>query len=264
MTEEQDKMAKRFSTFISHLTGLDWQLGIITTDAHEGRHDWQDGKLVPFKGLVDTHIINAQTPNVFKVFAETVHRREWGSDDEEGIRNLYKVFNRPENRPMVRQHSLVASIIVSDEDERSDGTKLRPENTPEKLVATFKEKFGATNSYVNHSIIYHNGDDKSPKCPQVGEHYFGAHYAKLSEMTGGVTGDICAEDYGDALKSIGDALQKATFTVMLKCAPTGGKVQLSYTPQPPNSITYTLDGGKMTLAPYPPIGTKVAATYYCD
>ncbi|MEK6554144.1 MAG: vWA domain-containing protein, partial [Bdellovibrionota bacterium] len=134
MAEEQQKMAKRFSTFIETLKELDWQLGIITTDAGNGSKAWQDGRLLPFEGLKNTYSINAKTPDVNKVFEKTIRRKEWGTSKEEGIHSLYKAIQRSENKFLFRENSHVASVIVSDEDERSDGSKLKDVNQPTNLV----------------------------------------------------------------------------------------------------------------------------------
>jgi hypothetical protein len=262
MVEEQKKMAARFSTFLQHLNGLDWQLGIITTDASSGKKPYQDGRLVPFVGAANTYAINPATPNLANVFSATVVRKEWGSDQEEGIRAIFKMLQRPENRFMLREQSHLATIIISDEDERSNGKKLKSYNTPENLLNTFTQLFGTTNTFSNHSIVLMPNYD-TRTCRQIGSHQYGATYARLSQLTGGTIGDICAGDYGDILKNIGNDARNKTFTAVLKCEPVG-PVAVKLVPQPTSQIQHTLAGKQLTLSPYPPIGTHVEVTYFCD
>lgn len=262
MVEEQKKMAARFSNFLNTLKDVDWQLGIITTDARSGNKEYQDGRLLPFKGApAGTYAINASTPDLQKVFSNTVVRKEWGTDTEEGIHSILKMLQRPENRFMIREHSHFATVIISDEDERSDGKKLKVHNTPENLVATFQQLYGKSNTYSNHAIVLQPGFNPK-KCPQVGSHYYGNTYMKLANMTGGVIGDICADDYGDILKSIGDTACAKTFTAVLKCEPVG-PVKVTLSPTDPK-VTYKVTGKELTLEPYPALGTKVDVEYYCD
>jgi hypothetical protein len=260
MREEQKKMAKRFRTFLSRLSGLDWQLGIITTDAHDGARPGTDGRLVPFKGLHNTFSINANTPNMDEVFSKTIVRKEIGASNEEGIRSLYKMLQRPENRFMLREQSHVASIVISDEDEKSHGKNLKTQNQPENLIATFNNLYGKTNSYSHHSIVLREGFNKKG-CPQVGSNSFGKTYMHLSKLTDGIVGDICAADYGDILKGIGDKARSRTFSAKLKCDPVGPvRVDLD----PLQNVQHQLNGRELSFVTQPRFGTKVKITYYCE
>ncbi len=261
MEEKQNRMAKRFANFIATLDGLDWQLGIITTDTEHKNIYWQDGRLLPFKGLKNTYVVNASTPNVVSVFQNTVRRKEWGSDDERGVLGLLRLFQRPENRFMIRPNSHVVSIIVSDEDERSNQWHLQPGDRPENLIKYFDSQFGKTNTYTNHSLVFQKD---GPTCPKLGVQYRGYIYEQLSALTGGVVGDICQPDYSATLKAIGDNVRQSTFSAKLECAPRNGVVNVTYSPKPPFAVTATVNGDLLTLNPYPPVGTKVEVTYFCQ
>lgn len=263
MAEEQQKMADRFSTFISTLSNIDWQIGIITTDAREGSKAYQGGKLLPFEGLTNTFAIKSTTPNVNTVFGKTVKRKEWGSSTEEGIHSLLKSLTRPTNQFFFREHSHVASIIVSDEDERSNGTKLKTENQPENLVSAFAAKFGTKNTYSNHSIVLKADAASTKDCPQVGDYSAGETYMKLSRLTGGVIGNLCDKDYGQILKGIAENIRDRTYSALLTCVPDG-PVNVKVTPAPATPIVSTVNGTSLTLTPYPALGSKVDVTYYCD
>ena len=262
MAEEQKRMADRFSTFIEKLKSVDWQIGVITTDAGDGTKAYKGGKLLPFEGLKNTFSINSTTPNLESAFAKTIRRKEWGSSNEEGIHSLYKSFSVPANQFFFREQSHVASIVVSDEDERSNGKNLKTVNQPENLISTFTTKFGTRNTYSNHSIVLQSKTSTN-ECPQSGSFAPGETYMKLSRLTGGVIGNLCEKDYGQILKGIADNIRDRTYSALLKCVPDG-PVTVKVSPAPATPIISTVDGAKLTLTPYPALGSKVDVTYYCQ
>lgn len=261
MKEEQRKMATRFSTFISKLSGLDWQLGIITTDA-TGKKEWEEGRLVPMVGLKNTFLINKLTPHVEKIFGNTVQRKEHGTSNEEGIKALNLLLDRNEYNYAFRDRAHLATIVVSDEDERSNGKSLQLKNKPETLMNHVKNKWDGNKTFTHHSIVLlKEGSVKG--CSQVGANFVGKTYMDLSRKTGGIIGNICSNDYGKELQAIGDSMTAEAYTMMLKCVPTGS-VEVTYLPVPNQPITHTVKENKLYLKPYPPVGTKVQAKYYCD
>lgn len=261
MREEQRRMADRFRNFIDTLEGLDWQLAIITTHAKSGNQPWAYGRFAPFERFNNSPYINADTPNLEDVFSRNVRRRETGTSDEEGIKNMYLAIQRPENQFFFREHAHLVSIIVSDEDERSNGTRLRLENTPENLLETIAAQFGPQKTYTHHSIIHEPGIPF--QCRQVGDHFHGVTYARLSELTGGVTGDICDNDYAETLENIGEDIKQDSYSAALRCAPVGS-VEVTLTPMPDKTIRYGVIGNKLKLIPYPPKGTQVKVDYFCE
>ena len=86
---------------------------------------------------------------------------------------------------------------------------------------------------------------------------------KLSRLTGGVISDLCEKDYGKILKGIADNINERTYSALLKCIPDG-PVTVKITPKPSIPVVSTVDGAKLTLTPYPAIGSKVDVTYYCQ
>lgn len=262
MAEEQKKMAVRFATFIDKLKNVDWQIGIITTDAGDGTKPYKGGKLVPFEGLKNTYAINKATPGLEAVFAKTIRRKEWGSSNEEGIRALLKSFSVPANQFFFREQSHVASIIVSDEDEHSDGKNLKTVNQPENLITSFSTHFSTRNTYSNHSIVLQT-KTSTKDCPQEGTFAPGETYMKLSRLTKGVIGNLCDNDYGQTLKGIADNINERTYSALLKCFPDG-PVTVKITPTPAAPVITTVVGATITLTPYPALGSKVDVTYYCQ
>jgi hypothetical protein len=83
----------------------------------------------------------------------------------------------------------------------------------------------------------------------------------LSKLTDGIVGDICAADYGDILKGIGDKARSRTFSAKLKCDPVGPvRVDLD----PLQNVQHQLNGRELSFVTQPRFGTKVKITYYCE
>jgi hypothetical protein len=260
MREEQQKMAQRFSKFISTLSGLDWQLAMITTDVNQSGKSWQDGRLLKFNGTAGAVIINSQTPNLEKVFADTIRRRETGSSNEQGIKALRRALSRPENANFIRPNSHLASVVISDEDEKSTGKNLGADNRPNNLIDFVTQNFGLLNSYTNHSIIFQKA---GPSCSQVGSSFVGKTYAQLSDLTQGTVSDVCAPDYSTTLQRIAGDIQNQAFTYRLKCTPAAGSFHVRYIPTLTKPINEELSKEFLKLKPYPPVGTEVIISYDC-
>src|SRR5690606_12181526 len=94
MKTEQQNMKSRFSSFIDKLSGLNWQLGIITTDVTRDT-ELRDGRLIEMSGL-NTRVLNtSMNINTVKTaFGNTIQRSESGSGSEQGIRASYRAVER--------------------------------------------------------------------------------------------------------------------------------------------------------------------------
>jgi hypothetical protein len=269
MEKEQKEMGKRFGDFISSLSGLNWRLGIITTNA-EDNNQYAGGRLLDFNrktpNLDPQFVISSEDNEPEKLFKNSIRVTEGGNDTEEGIYALRKFLDR-EDSQMLRDEAHFASIIISDEDEKSRGRNLRSHNKPENLVEAIRSKYKGKKIYSNHSIIYKPGDDK---CGRKGGKYEGFTYNALSEMTDGIVGSICEPNYTNQLLSIGDRIQETAFSVALKCIPRDtdgdGKpdIKVRYFPEPKDPIQEKLRKDKLVLVPYPEKGTKLHLVYRCD
>lgn len=87
MSFEQNRMAQRFSSFVSALDTreINYRIAMITTDISTSANPpraindggkLQDGKLIPFGGAGGPTFITNQTPNRDQLFAQTIVRNE--------------------------------------------------------------------------------------------------------------------------------------------------------------------------------------------
>ncbi|MEK6555085.1 MAG: hypothetical protein AABZ31_07595, partial [Bdellovibrionota bacterium] len=96
MAYEQKSMAQRTSNLLSVIRGLDWQIGVTTTDARSSA-SYGDGKLVKFDNYSSpTYVINSSMPEAEaqKNLADTLQRSEMGSGSEQGIFATYRALER--------------------------------------------------------------------------------------------------------------------------------------------------------------------------
>lgn len=176
------------------------------------------------------------------------------SDDERAIAAAYKLVNN-NKEDFLRKEAHLAVVIISDEDNRSwgidDGTSkytLAPADRPQNFIDLVKLKYGDKKSLAAHSIVVPTGDTicLNTQNSQIGNlvrGYYGSSYEKLSELTGGVKGSICAPDYGEQMGKIGTAIVKQVETFDLHCA---NPINLKVTVSPASAAnSYTIEGKRL-------------------
>ncbi len=224
MKFEQENMAKRVSTFINSINGLDWQMGIVTTDVDDPYSLTSDGKLLKFNSL-NTYILNSKMEKnaVELAFGETIQRTEKGSIYEQGIYATYRFLERDLKRTskLLRVDSTFNVIVISDADEspwEDDSGKpvINKKNKPKELMKYLAANWGAK-KFQFHSIIVKDGDNN---CLSLNNNEnYGKVYSFLSNITKGIIGSVCENDYGSQLNSIGEKVNDLVKVVKLECEP---------------------------------------------
>lgn len=230
MTYEQTNMAQRFGSFLDRLQGLDWQVGIITTDVTKNTAATTDGKLLQYASnkLLISSQDNFETAKNY--FAQTIQRPETGASYEQGIKASYRALERAANSSdpnsaLIRQNSALSIIVVTDADETGTTSQNNPDELHKYITTTYPGK-----SFKFHSIIVKNGDtvcknDKSSGIKADGTSFqnsnetYGTLYTKLSEKTSGIIGSVCLQDYGQQLQLIGQSTSEQIKQTTLDCAP---------------------------------------------
>lgn len=266
MASEQKNMANRISNLLDRVNGLDWRIGIITTDIVNKKLG--DGRLLQFPNKEYFITSKIGLTEAKKQFGATIQRSETGDSAEQGVRATYRAIHRAFsptegndkfNKAFFRPGAALSVIVVSDENE-SGSLK---ENKPAELAALVKAKFGLGKIFKFHSIVVRPGDKK---CLDVSDvHAEGKTYAAMTALTDGVLGDICAKDYGNQLTVIGQDVANTQNTYQLTCVPmdidNDGKVDINIvsTSAVPG---FVLDGDKIVFSKAPSQG-KYSIEYYC-
>jgi hypothetical protein len=276
MSEEQANMASRFGTFLDILNGLDWQVGIVTTDvsADEVR---KDGRFLEISGNAGQFILSSAMPlaDAKTQFGATIQRpSSEGSGYEQGIRATYRAVERAfdaasvtasaPNRSFFRSGAALSVLVVTDADETSPAGTLIS-NTPAGLVSLIQNKFGSSKQFSFHSIIVKPGDRACARA--FNNEGPGNAYASLSSLTGGVIGSVCAADYSSQLTAMGRAVVDAVRSVTLTCQPldtdANGVANISVvTANGSAAPAYTVNGLTLTFAQNLPVGVN-KLSYTC-
>ncbi|MBL7672185.1 MAG: VWA domain-containing protein [Bdellovibrionaceae bacterium] len=214
---EQKNMASRVANFLSVIRGLDYQVAVTTTDPRSSVV-WGDGQLLPFSQSAGS-ILDIRTPEATAqdLIGKTLQRPETGSGTEQAIFATYRVIDRYINnqathRQLFREGAQFAVINISDEDESANG----PKNDPENLIKHVHDTFGGQKTFSFHSIITKPGDTQ---CKSTYGATYGARYKVLSDLTGGIVGSVCEQDYAAQVTGIAQGVRDLLKTISLQCQP---------------------------------------------
>lgn len=281
MAAEQSNMAARFNNFMEKIKMLDWQIGIISTDMSSDA-PVKDGRLVELKTMPGQYILNSMMlqSTAQSVFGQTVQLGSNGSGREYGFKAAIKAIERafdttkPVNAPnssLFRADSALAMVVVSDSHDDSG-------SRPEDLLSTVSQKWGGNKPFVFHSIVVPQGPSTTPvgyvdpcKGYRESSSIDGREYHRLSDLTGGVKGTVCSEDFSSQLSDMGKVTSELVNSITLNCQPVDqnndGKVDagdVSVTTATGTPITdFTLAGTKLTFSNALPIGQN-EIKYYCS
>lgn len=284
MADEMVEMGNHFNQFIGQLdsNGLDWQLGIITTDVKKDGVK-RDGRLLELNGLPGQYIINSSMNSTLAdtLFKNTIQMETNGSGDELGImaakRAVERAFdgtpNSAPNAQLFRSDATLAFLVVSD--------AYDPSTTPKAFIDTVKAKMGAQKVFAFHSIVVPESSYTDPNASSIPSadpcrkyresiKFDGRTYHDLSEQTGGIKGSICTSNYTSQLAAMGRKTVELVSAVTLDCQPVDsnadGKVdkndiQITLTGGAPYT-DFNLSGNKITFNSALPAGSQ-SVRYYC-
>lgn len=267
MAEEQVKLGSALSSFIGSLGKIDWQLGITTTDVSDGPYGMK-GNLIPMKGT-STKILNKNVSNYSLAFQKTVYSEiletcndgtiPCPSSDERPLAAAVMAMQKKDsnNAGFFRPGADLAIVILSDEDEGSDGTNAMAASA---VISAFNTVFGGGRTLTAYGIIVRPGDTACYAAQAGNAGRYGTYAQALANATGGVTGSICDSDYGPALASIGNRVRDMVKTLTLRYVPDESTVKLVIMPADA-SLTWVIDGSQVIFNKPPNKGTRVNVVY---
>jgi hypothetical protein len=261
MREEQKKMGERFSSLISDLGDIDWQVGVTTTDNSDADSGTK-GELLPINSRGE-YIIKPSTPNANAVFSDVVQREEEGTVTEEPLRATILALQkrRRENSGFIRDDASLAVLVLSDEDEKSDGSDGATE-APE-LINFVRSELGEDKEFKGFGIIVLPGDSSCRK-KQDRQQFLGAgaeygiRVADLASRTGGLVRSICENNYSRILGEISRGLSFSFKKIKLAQVPVGRPI---VTLSPYSEISYTVEGNEIIFDRLLPRGVEISVSY---
>ncbi len=201
--------------------------------------------------------------------------------DERGI-FAASLFVGKNPASFIRPNAHLAIVFLADEDERSGlytnsqstAYKLESSDLPENLISKVKGTYPDKGLSI-HSIIVKPNDStclnkQSSQMGPYGTHgitknsvlgSYGLKYAQAAQATGGVIGDICANDYGSQLASISANIVDRISEITLACS-NPGDLNLVLAP-PQAQITWSVNGNRVMFSESLPAGTQVKLKYSC-
>lgn len=248
MSPEQTEMANRMSSFLGAIAQYDYRIGVTTTDV-SGSGPLQDGNLINNKILTRSStqaefdlLIKRQETVTCENYLRSTNSfyQQHGyrpsedmeancpSGDERGIYAAYRfVEKNPSSfiRTGSDNNTHLAIVILADEDVRSGQylNNIKPladKDRPENLIAKVGSKFGSKGLSI-HSIVVQDNACKAQQTNQDGilgiSGSIGTLYTQATNLTGGIVGNICANDYGSQLNSIGNNLAARAQDITLPC-----------------------------------------------
>ncbi len=199
------------------------------------------------------------------------------SFDERGIVAAGKAVERNEHG-FLRRNAHTAIVIISDEDERSVGADgvadsryanakygIETEDRPEVFIEDFKYKFGVNKTLTVHSIIVKPGDVSCLNIQNAQTNgvkgFEGDFYEKLSNLTSGVVGDVCASNYTSQLEAIGSTIAQQTVSIAIHCS-SPESLKVAFSPVE-NAVPYEVMDSKIVFDDALDANTSVTVSYSC-
>lgn len=263
MAEEQAKLGARISSFLSTLHDIDWQIGITTTDVSDGQHGVK-GSLLPLSGSLG-YILNEKTPNFVEVFKNTVVRLEsinctqnCPSGDEQPLKATLQALMKKDtdNKGFFRKGADIGLMVLSDEDEMSTGGALA--TPPEAILSVISALFGDEKRIYTYGMII-RPDDKACLDSNNNVGHYGTFVARLSQLTNGLVGSICDEDYGPTLGRLGENVRRLLDYVELRAIPNASRLKIEFAPAHQTQIR--IEGRRIYFDVPPPKDTKILVEY---
>lgn len=270
METEQAALGTRFPSFSAELQGVDWQMGITTTDCSAGTYGIC-GSLLPMVGG-GGNILTPLVPNYEQVFNNTIQRPETPNCSllgtcpagfEEPLRASMTAMDKraTDNAGFFRTDADLAIVILSDEDEGSNGP-ASVTGRPAQLMSHFSSTFGSTKQLRVYGIVIKPGDAAclSQQAAQAGGFaFYGNLLEQAVNLSGGLSLSVCAPDYSTTLKTIGESVRTLTNSVELAQTPVAGTVSVNFVPA--QSITFIVIGRKVVFDTPPAPGTQIQVSY---
>lgn len=267
MAYEQERMAERTQNLLNEIDSLDWRIGITTTDVSNGSYGLR-GELLPLTGANGKVLVKGAN-DAQRIFGDTMKRDETltcpttgvcPTGDEQPLAATLQALQKRggANQGFFRPNADMMVLIITDEDEKSNGSAGA--TTGAALVNGVRQILTDDQKFIVSAIVVKPGDTNCHSANAPDGNY--AHIvAGAVSLTGGFLGSVCASDYADQLKRIGQLVRKAADSFELAQTPATGTLQLTFDPAQPQT-RWKLVGKKVVFtANPPPIGTYMKANY---
>lgn len=195
MRQEQKNLSSKMSSLLKSLQDVNWQIAVITTSA------------LP-SGECKLSLIKAGDSDAESRFAEAIEAGTKGSGNEQGI--LQSVVGlKCKEQPWIRENSSLAVLIVSDEDNCSNGMGCN--NSPalsERYLIDYVEKdLGRTIGLdAGFYGIYSPPNDECENAPAPAHIY--QNLIEYRQAAAKNYGRICEDSYESTLEKMSQSISE--------------------------------------------------------
>lgn len=220
MREEQKNLSSKMNALLKSLVATDWKIGVISTTAVPKGNDY----------ACDLDLIHSTDIDAVEAFSKAVQAGTGGSGNEQGILQAV-VGIRCLEKPWVRPDSSLAVLIVSDEDNCSNGQDCaRFPAKSEVYLTDYVEKTLGRMVGINAGFY---GIYSPPSKPCSSASATANIYQRLIDYrmpNSKNFGSICDSSYQETLERIsGSIAELLKNTLELKDAPIVGSVKIEAT-----------------------------------
>jgi len=195
MEPEQTQLAESFPKFLEYFlgSGLDYHIGVISTDYPNDRGKLEDG--------LGELWITDQTQNPQGVFQDMAEMGGYGDSYESGIGTSYAALELQKeyyNAGYYRDAASLHIIVMSDE---NDWTQQHDVITNEEYIAWITNLKPSVDMVSFNSIVNQVGccgGNNSPFSESAG-----TRYLEVTNATGGINWDVKSEDWDQVLEQLG-------------------------------------------------------------
>ena len=243
MKEEQSNLATKLEPLLSKVSNADWQVAVVTTDVADNCQ----------RALIKKSDADATTK-----FSDAINAGILGSPKERSVLRAIdglKCATTLLGPTWVRANSTLVTLIVSDEDNCSDGKDCTGKESDGSLLVDYLSSIRKLGEDAKvYGIFWQPGT----VCAT------GFHEANILDsvvkQTGGKSGSICDADYSTTLTAISeDVRQILKYEFDLGHAPDQGTLKITVDGKAWDK--YLLDASKVKFTEAPPFGSKVEVGY---
>lgn len=271
MAADNSRLASRLAGFVNSLASanLDWQMCITTTD-----YSYYAGNPLVWSGT-SSHILNqANGPQLNSIVQQTIYDIGSGySNDERAIAATTNNILNNASYGCHRQEATLATIIISDEDERSTGGNynlssaqykpLEQIDQPAYLIQTIANTFNTGSSskkFKVNTIVVPDSACEAQQDAEGSPSFIGQTYMDLAAQTQGSVGNICATDFTANLNVFAGIVRNTVSSIELDCVPLLPPQIVGY----PAGTSTSLSGKMVSFSPPLPEGITVTINYKCS
>jgi len=242
MSEEQAEVANRMEALLMYVTEADWQISVVTTD--------NQGDC--YRGLIKKSDLDKVTKFKNAILAGTD-----GDSDEQGLQQTIVGLQGAcvGQNPWLRDNSVVASIIISDEDNCSNG------NCGDNIdwameTKTYLDSIRTTGENAAlYGLIKKPGDATCTDARRDG-----VEYNRAVDLIGGAVGSICDANYTNTFKIISDDIANLLVNkYTLDPLPDDGEVKITIGDE--TFDDFTVEDDLLTFNSIPAAGTELSISY---